>query len=122
MRASWSHSKGWAVVSGTDRGVLLAAKDFWQNYPKALVVRPDAIEYHLVPELPEKIEHPRTDGRDFLGKTGEHSCALGRPFEIPRGMAKTHTFFLQFHDGKEEGRAREDLSRALREWPVPAAD
>ena len=122
LRASWSHSKGWADVSGTDRGVLLAAKDFWQNCPKALVVRPDAIEYHLVPELPEKIEHPRTDGRDFLGKTGEHSCALGRPFEIPRGMAKTHTFFLQFHDGKEEGRAREDLSRALREWPVPAAD
>ena len=89
-------SRGWGDVSGKSRGVMLAARDFWQNYPKAITVRPDAIEYHLVPDR-------------------------GEPFEIPRGMAKTHTSFLHFHDGRGEPAPRNDLASVLQRWPMPAA-
>ncbi len=122
VRARWQHSKGWADLSGADRGVLLAAKDFWQNYPKVLAVNGDAIEYHLVPEQPASIEMPNPDRSDFFGDMGPPSCLLGKPFPIPRGMAKTHTFHLHFHQGRQEARQREQMSLVLREWPMPVAD
>ena len=90
-------SLGWGDVSGESAGALLAPKAYWQNYPKAMTVSSDAIEYHLIPDR-------------------------SKPFEIHRGMAKTHTFFLQFHQGRQEAASRVEMARALNRWPMPAAN
>ena len=90
---------GWADVSGEARGVMLAGKNFWQNYPKAIAVAADGIDCHLIPDCGEDSHH----------------------FPVPRGMAKTHTFFVHFHLGRQEQTPRYNMAVALQRWPMPAA-
>ncbi|PYV07540.1 MAG: hypothetical protein DMG07_28420, partial [Acidobacteria bacterium] len=78
-----TNSRGWVDASGASEGVLLAGKNFWQNYPKAISAGPEAFQCFLIPDR-------------------------GRPFPVPRGMAKTHTFFLYFHAGKQGAVAQSD--------------
>ena len=89
-------SMGWIDARGAGQGVLLTGKNFWQNYPKAIGVEPGAFHCCLIPDRRE-------------------------PFPVPRGMAKTHTFFLTFHDGKARGRELVDLAFTVQRWPMPAA-
>ena len=91
------HTNSWAGVSGADRGVLVAGKWFWQNYPKRISVEADAIDYHLIPDR-------------------------GRDFEIPRGMSKTHTFFVCFHHGPADREGWAPMASRVQRWPMPAAD
>ena len=86
---------GWLDVSDERGGVMHVGKALWQNHPKTIVADTEALEYHLLPE------------RD-------------KSYEIPRGMAKTHTFFLALHDPSLEPGALDDLARSLQRWPMPA--
>ena len=95
-RKADSPSMGWLDVSGAGHGVLLAGRDFWQNYPKAIAADDQAFHCYLIPEV---------DGG----------------FDVPMGMAKSHTFFLTFHDGKDEPRDLRDLAFLVQRWPMPAA-
>ena len=90
-----TNSRGWVDASGDTEGVLLAGKNFWQNYPKAISASPEAFHCYLIPDR-------------------------GRPFPVPRGMAKTHTFFLYFIRGREEPVAQSDLAYMVQRWPMPA--
>ncbi len=90
------NARGWVDASGADAGLLLAGKNFWQNYPKAISASPDAFRCFLIPDR-------------------------GEPFPIPRGMAKSHTFYLYFHGGKRETADRADLAFMVQRWPMPAA-
>ena len=91
-----TNSRGWVDASGETEGILLAGKNFWQNYPKAISASPEAFQCFLIPDR-------------------------GKPFPVPRGMAKTHTFFLYFHQGKKEPIAPTDLAYMVQRWPMPAA-
>ena len=95
-RADWRFAKGWIDVSGQDAGVLLAPKNFWQNFPKAVAADADSITYELLPKM-------------------------DKPYDIPRGVAKTHTFFVQFHQGRREPQSRLDMAYQVQRWPMPAA-
>jgi hypothetical protein len=94
--AGKTNSRGWVDASGDHEGLLLAGKNFWQNYPKAIAAGPDAFECFLIPDR-------------------------GTAFPVPRGMAKTHTFYLSFHRGREETVDRADLAYLVQRWPMPAA-
>ncbi|MCI0622842.1 MAG: twin-arginine translocation signal domain-containing protein [Acidobacteria bacterium] len=89
-------SMGWVNVNGQGQGVMLVGKNFWQNYPKAIAANSKGIQHDLIPKQ-------------------------GKQFPVPRGMAKTHTFFLAFHDGKAEERDLVDLAFTVQRWPMPAA-
>ena len=89
-------SMGWIDASGAKGGVLMSGKDFWQNYPKALSANGKQLACHLVPDQ-------------------------GQPFPVQRGMAKSHTFFLTFHDRADDGRKLVDLAFAVQRWPMPLA-
>ncbi len=41
------HAAGWAVLQGTGQGLALAARFFWQEYPKSIELRRDRIVYNL---------------------------------------------------------------------------
>ena len=43
-------------------------------------------------------------------------------FDVPMGMAKSHTFFLCFHDGGSEQQDFRDMAFAVQRWPMPTAD
>ena len=96
LRAGWRYAKGWVDVSGAERGVMVAAKNFWQNFPKAIAADNDSITYELLPKM-------------------------DKPYDIPRGLAKTHTFFVQFHEGQRESQSRMVMANQLQRWPMPAA-
>ena len=87
---------GWIDASGAARGVLVAGKNLWQNYPKSLSADAEALEYHLIPDR-------------------------GGSFAVPRGMAKTHTFYLCFHNGGESDEQLQMLADSVQFWPMPAA-
>ena len=78
------------------RGLLLAGKWFWQNYPKAVEIKRDSVVADLIPRQ-------------------------RKLFSVPRGMAKQHTFFLAFHDGLTDNREVSDFAYALQRWPMPSA-
>ena len=44
-----TNSRGWVDASGDTEGVLLAGKNFWQNYPKAISASPEAFHCYLIP-------------------------------------------------------------------------
>jgi len=47
---------GWAALGGADAGVVAAVRDFWQEYPKGLAVRRDALDVRIWPEdAPESL-------------------------------------------------------------------
>ncbi len=91
-----NNSMGWVDVSGPKHGLLLAGKSFWQNYPKAIAADGQAVHCYLIPDR-------------------------GDNFPIPRGMAKTHTFFLYFHGGRAEAKNLVDMAFTVQRWPMPAA-
>ena len=90
------NSMGWVDVSTNDQGVMLAGKAFWQNYPKAIEAGEDAIDCYLIPDR-------------------------GAGFDVPRGMAKMHTFYPCFHRGRSEDLDPCHLAANMHRWPQPAA-
>ena len=71
---------GWADVKSDRAGVMIAVRDFWQNFPKRLRLTDNAIEVGLWPDaLP--------------------------PLSAPLGMAKTHEMRLALHRGSADGDA-----------------
>ncbi|MAE64099.1 MAG: hypothetical protein CMJ18_07465 [Phycisphaeraceae bacterium] len=96
LREVRNNSMGWISAGGSDQGVMLAGRNFWQNYPKAIAADSDGIGCDLIPDR-------------------------GDPFAIPRGMARTHTFFLSFHDGTADATRLVDMAYSMQRWPMPAA-
>jgi hypothetical protein len=96
LKEEGDNSMGWVDVSGRKHGILLAGKSFWQNYPKAIAADESSVRVQLIPD--------REVG-----------------FPIPRGMAKTHTFFVYLHDGGIEPHRLADLAFQVQRWPMPAA-
>ena len=96
LKESPRNSMGWVSASDGRHGIMLAGKNFWQNYPKAIAADPDGIACDLIPDR-------------------------GDPFSVARGMAKTHTFFLCFHDGVTDSADLVDMAYSVQRWPMPAA-
>ena len=90
-----NNSMGWMDASGANRGLMLAGRNFWQNFPKAIEASADAIACELMPD--------------------------SGGYDIPRGMAKTHSFFLYCHDGQSADHDLRDVAFSVQRWPQPAA-
>ena len=91
-RASKGRIVGSAVAGGAD-GCAVAVRDFWQNYPKAIRVRPDGLHVALCPAF----EKGLYDKFPFE-KEGHHLYyyLLGGVTKLKRGVSKTHELLLSF--------------------------
>lgn len=91
-------ANGWAQWSNPRYRVALAARDFWQNYPKEIAVTPRGIEFGLCPEL------PADSYAAARGTVDEHRLYFylrhGR-YDIRQGMSKTHEFWLDLRPAAE---------------------
>ncbi len=67
------HAAGWADIGDEKRGVAIAARFFWQQYPQSFRLQTSGITYNLW--------DPQA-----------------RPAKIGMGVAKTHELLLYFHD------------------------
>jgi hypothetical protein len=102
-------ANGWAEWSNRRHRVALAARDFWQNYPKELAVTPRGIEFGLCPEL------AASSYAEARGTVDEHRLYFylrhGR-YDIRQGMSKTHEFWLDFRPASEPATSPLETQRA----------
>ncbi len=93
-KASTGHAAGWAALQGAEHGLAIAARYFWQEYPKSIELRRDGVTYNLW-------------------------AASAAPAKIGSGAAKTHELALYFSAKKEPAAT---LLDALRSPLLPYAN
>jgi len=106
---SGRRAHGWAEWSNPRHRVALAARDFWQNYPKEIAVTPRGIEFGLCPEL------AADSYAEARGTVDEHRLYFylrhGR-YDFRQGMSKTHEFWLDFRPAAATETAPVEAQRA----------
>ena len=99
---------GWAEISSAARGLSVAVRRFWENYPKAFAYDPAqlALDIDLWPE-----EQGALDLSTTSKALGAGSAARGSAF----GLAKTHEILFYFHKGnpRDSQEKMESFSRRL---------
>jgi hypothetical protein len=100
---------GYVDMSGPERGIMVAIRWFWQNYPKGLFVERDgSVHAALWPS--------------FVRKTATVTGATGdRKSNFFPGMSKTHEIMVYFH-GPKGGGAVQAVNAMLQEPLFAAAD
>ncbi|MFZ1059024.1 MAG: hypothetical protein WAP47_07520 [Candidatus Rokuibacteriota bacterium] len=95
--------RGWVDTHDRGRGVTVALKEFWQNYPKALRLEPGGLFVDLWPAgghfpdfYPRDIE-PRTFGY----------------YQFEGGRHKTHDVFLSAYAGAPRAEGGRDFARSV---------
>jgi hypothetical protein len=95
---------GWLDVSDRGRGVTVAVRDFWQNYPKRLSFAPGRLTIGL---WPEGGHYPDAFPRDV-------AAARFGYYAFEGGRHKTHEISLRFHQGSMvESAARQYAGAAI---------
>lgn len=101
--AEGKRSAGWAEWSDGARSVTVAVRDFWQNYPKDVVIGPDGMELFLCPPV-------RADEYEsFKGTVDEYRqyfYLMEGAYKLRQGVQKTHDIWLDF-----SGAARPSIIR-----------
>ena len=91
---SGEQAPGWVDLSGGDLGITVGVRKFWQLHPKALRIGPEGLDVAL---------WPSEAGAVVVG----------------RGEAKTHEFFLGFHEDPGDTTEAEHLAQTV-ETPLLA--
>ncbi len=95
-KAFAGHAAGWAALQGAEQGLAIAARYFWQEYPKSIELRRDRVTYNL----------------------WAAPAAAVTPAKIGSGAAKTHELALYFSEKEPEA----TLIEALRSPSLPYAN
>ena len=98
---------GAALSAAPDSGAV-AIRDFWQQYPKALIASADSIRLELCPDF----EPGLYDAFPFEKEGHQlYYYLLGGHYRIKTGMAKTHELFLCLAPPEQ----RENLARLFQQ-------
>ena len=87
-------ARGWLDVSDGQRGVCMSMRDFVVLYPKEASWGKDRISFSIWPDR-------------------------AQPLRLHQGMARTHAFLLQFHEGGGEQARIHELATAWEEPLLP---
>ncbi len=110
--AEGRRAPNWAEWSDGARTVTLAVRDFWQNYPKDLLLSSAGIELALCPLLkPDEYE----TAKDTVDDHRLYYYLQAGNYKLRQGVTKTHDIWLDF----EPGRARPSVLRT-RQAPLLA--
>ena len=86
---------GWAVVVQDEASVVVALREFWQNWPKSLSFDEDSLKLGICPKLsPERYANKPLEEENKLFyhiRDGQHTFKIG--------MAKTHELWFSFLSG-----------------------
>ncbi len=132
---SGERAGSWMQARHARGAVTLVLREFWQRYPKALVVEPGRITAYLWATqgkaLPfdlreanlKKMWGPKAE--PFL-KLPEYNNTWDDPFEMdPTGLARTHDMLLHFHGGRDRAAWSAEasaLADAHERYPVATPD
>ena len=103
QRASGRRAPGWCEVAYTNGSILVAVKDFWQEFPKELAVRSNGL-------LDVGFVSMRSPGHMDLRSSpfSKEEQATGSS----EGVAKTTRFVLHFHKPADDSSTASDLANA----------
>ncbi len=93
---------GWLDVSDRSRGITVAVRDFWQNYPKELSYRGGRLSIGL---WPAGSHYPDAFPGEMLASRFGYYAFEG-------GRHKTHEIYLRFHGAPSEGPSAADFARS----------
>jgi len=104
---------GWIDINDGQKGIGLAIRHFWQNFPKKNIVTKDEIRVGL---WPEEGYYPYCDASDFSSSTYAAYCReagrTGGAYLLDGGRHKTYEMALRFYTGGQDGKTAE-LANAL---------
>ena len=94
VRQRGGRAQGVIDLSDAARGLTVAVRDFWQNYPKSLGATDDAVEVGLCPPQPDDRYRDRGELEDKL-----YYYLKDGAYQLKQGVSRTHELVYRFHAG-----------------------
>ena len=94
VRWSGGRASGTIDLSDRTRGLTIAVRDFWQNYPKSLGATANGLEVGLCPPLPYDRYCARGELEDKL-----YYYLQDGAYKLKQGASRTHELVYRFHSG-----------------------
>ena len=92
IRQRGQRAQGTVDLSDAARGLTVAMRDFWQNYPKSLGAAENSLEVGLCPPLPDDRYGGRGEVEDKL-----YYYLQGGEYKFKQGVSRTHELVYRFH-------------------------
>ena len=92
IRQRGRRAQGTVDLSDATRGLTVAMRDFWQNYPKSLGATATGLEVGLCPPLPDDRYRDRGELEDKL-----YYYLQGGEYKFKQGVSRTHELVYRFH-------------------------
>ena len=92
IRQRGGRAPGTVDLSDATRGLTVAVRDFWQNYPKSLGATDNAVEVGLCPPLPDGRYRDRGELEDKL-----YYYLQDGAYRLKQGVSRTHELVYRFH-------------------------
>ena len=97
-KAAGEHAPGWAALGGEKAGFAIGLRQFWQNWPKSLVIDTSSVALGICPRLPKGLYAGKP--REEENKLYYHVRDGLHTFKV--GVAKTHELWATFYKGKPD--------------------
>lgn len=110
---------GWIDLSGKNKGIGLAIRHFWQNFPKKITINNGNIKIGL---WPEEGYYPYCASKDFPDAQYDSYCRKagkdGESYLFDAGRHKTYEIGIRFYGGEYDNKT--PLMSASLEYPLAA--
>jgi hypothetical protein len=95
---------GWVDVAGGGAGLLVAVRDFWQQYPKGFAVTTDGVRVDLCPQFPAGTY----DAGSKLDEVKLYYYLKGGEYKLRQGVQKQHELLIYPHRGQALDEVRQE--------------
>ncbi len=109
--AKLRRAAGWVDASGSQAGMLVAVRDFWQLYPKSLAVRDGELQVGICPDFPDGFY----DDCSKLDEIKLYYYLMGGKYKIKQGVKKWHEMLMMPHEGEPGQQANVQLAEVFQE-------
>jgi hypothetical protein len=101
QQTTGKHSPGSARVTDGQRSIEVVVKDFWQLYPKGIIIKPDGLHARAMPPLPTDAFVKESQNAEDLIRL--YYCYDRGQYRVKRGLEFTTDLYVRF-DGSDAGK------------------
>ena len=95
---SSGRASGWAAIGTPAGGLAVGVREFWQNWPKSLEVKPGEMRIGLCPDFPKG----QYDGRPLLEEVKHYYYLRDGVYTLKIGAARTHQMWATLFSGEPQ--------------------
>ena len=108
-QSSEGRAAGWLAAQTAGGGLALGVREFWQNWPKSLEVKPGELRLGLLPDFPEG----QYDGRPLTEEVKYYYYLRDGVYTLKIGMARTHEVWGNAFAGEANTNELANFYRAI---------